>query len=46
MRHLAAFFKHPIGVEEMDFHRQFAMLLDYVAARVTDAPAEGGGRRE
>jgi myo-inositol-1-phosphate synthase len=29
MRHLAAFFKHPLGVKEMDFHRQFDMLVAY-----------------
>lgn len=30
MHHLAVFFKNPIGVEEMDLHRQFGALIDYV----------------
>jgi myo-inositol-1-phosphate synthase len=30
LRHLACFFKSPMGVEEHDFFRQFAMLEDYV----------------
>jgi len=30
MRHLACFFKSPMGVEEHDFFRQFALLEDYV----------------
>jgi myo-inositol-1-phosphate synthase len=29
MRHLACFFKNPIGVEEHSFYRQFQMLLAY-----------------
>ena len=29
MRHLAAFFKNPIGVEEMALHSQFERLLRY-----------------
>lgn len=28
--HLACFFKNPMGVEEMDFFKQQAMLLDYI----------------
>jgi myo-inositol-1-phosphate synthase len=31
MHHLAAFFKNPLGVAEMDFHRQFDALLAYAA---------------
>jgi myo-inositol-1-phosphate synthase len=31
LRHLACFFKSPMGVEEHDFFRQFRMLEDYVA---------------
>lgn len=31
MRHLACFFKDPIGVEEYMLHRQHQMLMDYVA---------------
>jgi myo-inositol-1-phosphate synthase len=30
MRHLACFFKNPMGVEEHDFFRQFALLEQYV----------------
>ena len=30
MRHLACFFKSPMGVEEHDFFKQFAMLEEYV----------------
>jgi myo-inositol-1-phosphate synthase len=30
MRHLASFFKGPEGVEENDFFKQFAMLVEYV----------------
>jgi myo-inositol-1-phosphate synthase len=30
LKHLACFFKSPMGVEEHDFFRQFAMLEDYV----------------
>jgi myo-inositol-1-phosphate synthase len=31
LRHLACFFKSPLGVEDHDFFRQFALLEDYVA---------------
>jgi myo-inositol-1-phosphate synthase len=30
MPHLACFFKSPLGVDEQDFSRQFAMLAEYV----------------
>lgn len=30
MKHLACFFKDPVGVEDHDLHHQFHMLLDYV----------------
>jgi myo-inositol-1-phosphate synthase len=30
LRHLACFFKNPMGVEEHDFFKQFAMLQEYV----------------
>jgi myo-inositol-1-phosphate synthase len=39
MRHLAAFFKQPLGVEEMDLHRQFQMLLDYAERHPAAHPA-------
>ena len=32
LRHLACFFKSPLGVEEHDFFKQFALLEDYVQA--------------
>jgi myo-inositol-1-phosphate synthase len=39
--HLGAFFKHPLGVDEMDLHRQLDTLLDYAARLLpqTDAGA-------
>ena len=30
LRHLACFFKRPMGVAENDFFRQMALLQDYV----------------
>jgi myo-inositol-1-phosphate synthase len=30
LRHLASFFKNPMGVEEQDFFKQFALLQEYV----------------
>jgi myo-inositol-1-phosphate synthase len=36
MTHLAGFFKNPLGVREMDFHRQFEALLGYAEACLTD----------
>ncbi len=30
MPHLAAFFKHPLHVDEMDLQRQFGMLMQYI----------------
>ena len=30
LQHLACFFKSPMGVEEHDFFKQFAMLEEYV----------------
>lgn len=39
MRHLAAYFKSPLGVEEHDFHRQHAELVRYAqAVRASDEP--------
>jgi len=32
LRHLACFFKSPMGVEEHDFFKQFAMLAEYAGA--------------
>ncbi len=32
LRHLACFFKSPMGVEDHDFFKQFAMLAEYVTA--------------
>ncbi len=34
LRHLACFFKSPMGVEEHDFFKQFAMLEEYVQSLV------------
>jgi myo-inositol-1-phosphate synthase len=39
LRHLAPFFKNPIGVEEMDFHRQFDGLVAYATGQL--AAVEG-----
>jgi myo-inositol-1-phosphate synthase len=39
MRHLAAFFKNPLGAEAMDFNRQFAALLDYADSCLTEGPS-------
>ncbi len=36
MRHLACFFKSPMGVEEHDFFKQFALLEQYVRGRTTE----------
>jgi len=39
LRHLASFFKSPLGVEELNFHRQFELLLGYAArARERSTP--------
>jgi myo-inositol-1-phosphate synthase len=40
MRHLACFFKDPVGVTEQDLHGQFHQLLGYVEG------ARGGARRK
>jgi myo-inositol-1-phosphate synthase len=37
LRHLASFFKSPLGVTEHDFFKQFALLEEYV--RATDQPS-------
>ncbi|GBD35629.1 Inositol-3-phosphate synthase [bacterium HR36] len=39
LRHLACFFKNPLGVQEHDFFRQFAMLEHYVAQVRSQIPA-------
>jgi hypothetical protein len=42
LRHLACFFKSPLGVTEQDFFKQFALLEDYVrAAGVADRKPPG-----
>jgi len=41
LRHLACFFKSPMGVEEHDFFKQYAMLEEYVAS----AKAAGDSRQ-
>ncbi len=40
MRHLAAFFKNPIQLDEMALHAQFQLLLDYTEAHIANAPAQ------
>jgi myo-inositol-1-phosphate synthase len=47
LRHLACFFKSPMGVEEHDFFKQFALLEEYVTNHKAAAPARNnqGGRR-
>jgi myo-inositol-1-phosphate synthase len=42
LRHLACFFKHPMGVEEHDFFKQFAMLERYVQELTADNTDEHG----
>lgn len=37
MKHLAAFFKNPIGVQEMALHLQFQRLTDYTMAHLNKA---------
>ncbi len=37
LRHLACFFKNPMGVEEHDFFKQVGMLEAYASKRVNDA---------
>jgi len=36
LRHLACFFKNPMGVQEHDFFKQFAMLQRYIEEMATD----------
>jgi myo-inositol-1-phosphate synthase len=36
LRHLACFFKNPMGVSEHDFFRQFALLEEYAKKRTTE----------
>lgn len=45
MRHAACFFKHPIDVDEHDFSRQFAMLVEY-AGRAKAAEGRGVEKRQ
>ncbi|HEY7159587.1 MAG TPA: inositol-3-phosphate synthase [Gemmataceae bacterium] len=42
LRHLACFFKNPMGVQEHDFFKQFAMLEGYVRELTTDDTDEHG----
>jgi len=35
LRHLASFYKSPVGTTEHDLHSQFALLDDYVAKALT-----------
>ena len=40
LRHLACFFKSPMGVTEHNFFRQFGMLVDYVTTLKGGGPAK------
>lgn len=40
MRHLACFFKNPIGVSEMAFYPQFGMLLEYTYGHLSREQAK------
>jgi myo-inositol-1-phosphate synthase len=40
LRHLACFFKSPMGVEEHDFFRQFAMLEEYARGQTEQTIAD------
>jgi myo-inositol-1-phosphate synthase len=44
LRHLACFFKSPMGVEEHDFFKQFGMLEEYVQERRGGGGGAGGRR--
>jgi myo-inositol-1-phosphate synthase len=35
LKHLACFFKSPMGVDEHDFHKQWAMLENYIHSQAT-----------
>ena len=41
LRHLACFFKNPVGVEEHDFFKQMAMLEEYVREAAADDKERG-----
>jgi myo-inositol-1-phosphate synthase len=43
LRHLACFFKNPMGVTEHDFFKQFALLEEYVQAAASVTVASGAG---
>jgi myo-inositol-1-phosphate synthase len=43
LRHLACFFKNPMGVTEHDFFKQFAMLVEYAARARHEEPTVAGG---
>ena len=44
LRHLACFFKSPMGVDEHDFFKQFALLEEY-AGKVREQAVEAGSIR-
>ena len=44
LRHLACFFKSPMGVEEHDFFKQFAMLGEHLLGHEADAGAPANGQ--
>lgn len=45
MRHLASYFKSPHGVDEHDFHRQWALLTAYVEAATGSSGTNRPGSR-
>ncbi|HKI31025.1 MAG TPA: inositol-3-phosphate synthase [Gemmataceae bacterium] len=46
LRHLACFFKSPMGVEEHDFFKQFAMLGEYVGGAACGLASAAAGLGE
>lgn len=45
MRHLSCFFKNPIGVDEMAFHIQFGMLVEYAERHLRRLNKQGKNNR-
>ena len=43
LTHLGSFFKRPLGLEEHDFFRQFALLDQWAARHAPEAPQSGSG---
>jgi myo-inositol-1-phosphate synthase len=45
LRHLSCFFKNPIGVDEMAFHIQFGMLVEYAEQHLRRLSKQGKNNR-